>query len=289
MSALGSLLKEILGKVARRGSMSSQTPELVFGGLKLKRCRHGWMLFSGPYVGKSLELYGEYSEAEVDIFRMFVRPGDAAIDVGANIGSLTLPLAALAGPAGRVYAFESHPEVFNVLCANLALNQIRNVLPANAFVATGPGVETASRNWGKHAYVGNIWQPRFERLDALELPACTLLKIDVDGNELEVLRSAAETIARCRPVLYFENDVEEKSAPLVQHVLDLGYRVYLHRAPIFRPDNFFGNPVNEWAPADIISRMMLAIPRERAQRIEHLPEVHTADEGWKPLRTGVGA
>ena len=90
-----------------------------FGKNHLKRCKYGWMLFNGPYIGKCFELYGQYSESEVRIFRTFIKPGDTVIDVGANIGDLTLPMSLLAGPAGRVYAFESHSDTFHVLAANL--------------------------------------------------------------------------------------------------------------------------------------------------------------------------
>jgi tRNA G37 N-methylase Trm5 len=108
---------------------------MQYGNNKLQRCRYGWMLFHGPYIGKCFELYGQYSEAEVRIIRSFVRPGDAAIDVGANIGDLTLPMSRFAGDTGRVYAVESHADTFHVLCANLALNQIKNTKAINAFIA----------------------------------------------------------------------------------------------------------------------------------------------------------
>src|SRR5436309_8777627 len=97
---------------------------LQFGPLTLKRCKYGWMLFAGPYIGKCFELYGQYSEAEVTMMRKFVRDGGTVLDVGANIGDLTLPLSQMVGVTGKVYAIESHPDVFNVLCANLALNSI---------------------------------------------------------------------------------------------------------------------------------------------------------------------
>jgi hypothetical protein len=61
-----------------------------FGDLQLKACKYGWMLFAGPYIGKCFELYGEYSEAEVDAMRLFLTEGSYAIDVGANIGDLTV-------------------------------------------------------------------------------------------------------------------------------------------------------------------------------------------------------
>lgn len=239
------------------------------------------MLFHGPYLGKCFELYGQYSEDEVRILRAFIRPGETAIDVGANIGDLTLPLSACVGEAGRVFAIESHADAFNVLCANLALNQIHNVRPINAFVATSDQVDTASANWGKYGYVSKLWQPPFLAIDALGLEACAFLNVDVDGNELEVVRSAAATIDRLRPVLYLENDVQEKSAALLDHLLRLGYDVHWHPAPIFEPENFFGNPVNHWAPRTIISQMILCLPREKAAgaRISLRP-VADRDEWW---------
>src|SRR5260221_9055050 len=105
---------------------------MQFGALKLKHCRYGWMLFSGPYIGKCFDLYGQYSESEVAMMRAFLTEGGTVIDVGANIGDLTLPISQIVGPSGKVFAIESHPEVFNVLCANLAINQVRNTLPINA-------------------------------------------------------------------------------------------------------------------------------------------------------------
>ena len=122
----------------------------------MMRCKYGWMLFGGPYIGKCFELYGQYSEEEVRIIRAFVKPGDTAIDVGANIGDLTLPMALFAGDAGRVYAFESHIDAFNVLCANLALNQVSNTRPINAFVATSDQVDTSSSTWGSQPRICTV-------------------------------------------------------------------------------------------------------------------------------------
>jgi FkbM family methyltransferase len=251
------------------------------GNLTLKHCRYGWMLFSGPFIGKCFDLYGQYSESEVAMMRNFVKPGSTVIDVGANIGDLTLPLAQMVGDSGRVFAVESHPELFNVLCANLALNQIRNTAPINAFVATSPEVDTASPVWGKDAYVGDRWKPRFTALDDLDLAALDLVKVDVDGKELDVLQSGAMRIERFRPVLYFENDVKEASPALMRFVMrDLGYAAYWHPAPIFDEDNYFGNREIHWAPKRIISMMILAIPRERKVDLQGLRPVSDSDEWW---------
>ena len=255
---------------------------MQFGKFKLKHCKYGWMLFAGPYIGKCFDLYGQYSESEVAMMRTFLREGSTVIDVGANIGDLTLPLSRIVGDSGRVYAIESRPDTFNVLCANLALNSILNTKPINAFIATSDQVDTGSKEWGQFAYVSEIWETRFLPLDALELKACDLIKVDVDGKELEVLESGAMQIEKHRPVLYFENDVRESSPALLSFVMDeLGYDLYWHVAPIFDAKNFFGNPENHWAPNNICSVMVLGLPSERKLQIQGLRRVSGKDDWWE--------
>jgi FkbM family methyltransferase len=251
---------------------------MQFGKLSLNRCRHGWMLYFGPYIGKCFELYGEYSEAELDLMRAFLREGDTAVDVGANIGDLTVPLSGIVGRSGHVYAIESNPDTFNVLCANLALNGIQNTRPMNAFVA----VDVPRANVAESTpFMSERWPTPRISLDSLALETCRLIKVDVDGGELDVLRSGEMQIERFRPILYFENDVREKSADLLSFAMDvLGYSLYFHPAPIFNEENFFGNPVNHWAPKVIKSWMMLGIPRESDLRI-NLNPLTSPDEWWE--------
>src|ERR1043165_865505 len=99
------------------------------GMVAIRRCRYGTMMYlrKDMYVGRSFAEYGEYSEGEVDIFRQVLRPGDLALDIGANLGSHTLPLAQFVGPTGGVYAFEPQRILFQILCGNVALNEIGNV------------------------------------------------------------------------------------------------------------------------------------------------------------------
>ncbi len=258
---------------------------MQFGNLALTRCKYGWMLHCGPFIGKCFELYGQYSESEVAMMRQFLRAGDTVIDIGANHGDLTLPLSRIVGESGRVYAVESHPDVFNVLCANLALNGIRNTMPVNAFIAATEHPDT-SGPWGPTAYVAEPWRTHFLALDALELQACHLMKIDVDGNEVEVLKSGEMQIERFRPVLYFENDVHEKSEQLLSFAMHtLGYDLYWHAAPIFDEDNFLGNRVNHWAPDEIVSLMIVGVPAERRSPVANLVRIANASEWWPGMTT----
>jgi hypothetical protein len=254
---------------------------MQFGPLKLKRCLYGWMLYSGPYIGTCFDLYGEYSESEVAMMRALIQAGDTAIDVGANIGDLTLPLARLVGEKGRIYAIESHPENYHVLCANLAMNGIANTKAINRFVAASDQVDTASPAWGEFAFVSEKWGPSFLALDQLDVTGCKLIKVDVDGKELEVLKSGEMLIERFRPFLYVENDVREASHDLIAFMQEkLGYDLYWHAAPVFRPDNFFANPVDHWAPNGIASLMMLGVPSESQRKVEGLRRVEGPRDWW---------
>ena len=89
----------------------------------LVRAKHGLMLFNknDTYIGRSIGKYGEFSEGEIAIFDQLCRPGDIVVEVGANIGTHTLPIAKMVGVAGRVHAFEPQRIVFQTLCANMAL------------------------------------------------------------------------------------------------------------------------------------------------------------------------
>jgi hypothetical protein len=62
---------------------------------------------TAAYIGRSFDLYGEYSEGEARLFARLVGPGMVAVDVGANIGAYTLVFSRLVGPSGLVVAIEA--------------------------------------------------------------------------------------------------------------------------------------------------------------------------------------
>jgi FkbM family methyltransferase len=271
----------ILRRIARPlPQPATQEAVMQIGRHKLTLCKYGWMLHAGPFIGKCFELYGQYSESEVNVLRAFLKPGDTVLDIGANIGDLTLPMSRFVGDTGKVYAVESHSDTYHVLCANLALNGIQNVKALNCFIADSAEVDTAGP-WGKYGYVSAVWGTSVVSIDSLGIENCAFLKIDVDGKELEVLRSARGLIGKCRPVIYFENDDRAVSAALMDHAMRQEYDLYWHPAPIFEPNNYFGNPTNHWAPKSILSFMVLGIPGERRQNYAiKLRKIADKDEWW---------
>src|SRR5579864_1367079 len=85
-----------------------------------------WALRGDRYITACLATYGEYCEAEADVFRQLLKPGMTVVEAGANIGAHTLMLAKACAP-GRLIAFEPQQRVFQLLCANLAANGVDNV------------------------------------------------------------------------------------------------------------------------------------------------------------------
>ncbi len=244
--------------------------------LALGACRHGIMLYAPQdrFIGGALARYGEFSEGEQDLFRQMVRPGDTVVEVGANIGAHTVPLARLAGPAGRVLAFEPQRAIFQMLCANLALNGLGQVEATQAALGAAAGTlhvpeadYTGAGNFGGIALATEGGAPvPVMTLDSLGLPALRLLKVDVEGMEAEVLSGGRDTIARLRPLLYVENDREAKSAALIRLILGMGYRLFWHLPRMFNPNNYRGVAENGFGP--IISINMVGVPAEQPVRTD---------------------
>lgn len=118
---------------------------------------------------------------------------------------------------------------------------------------------------------------RLLRPDMVALENCHLIKIDVEGMELEVLQGAGETLAKHRPALYIENDRKDKSPGLIAHLLAADCRIFWHRPPLFTPDNFFANGDNAFD--QLISQNKLCLPSERKFEVGGLVEITSPEAG----------
>lgn len=137
-------------------------------------------------------------------------PGDAFVDVGANVGLLSLRAAAVVGPAGRVISIEAHPRTSDFLRRNVALNGFRQVQVLATAVGERAGTLTFQdrssddQNSVDPTGSGPIEVP-VESLDVLLPPErverVALLKIDVEGFELWALRGATRLLERTDRVL----------------------------------------------------------------------------------------
>lgn len=241
---------------------------------KLVKARHGWFLANSQdiFIGRGLLEYGEYCEFECQTLTSLLRPEMDAVEVGANNGVLTVPLARhLAGMGQRLLVVEPQPVVFQNLCANVALNTLFNVQTENVACSDAPGVlhfptidYRQENNFGgvSMADAGFEQTVRAVPLDEL-VPAdfrVGLIKVDVEGFELRVLAGAQKTIAKHRPYIYLENDRREHSKQLIEWLWQANYKVWWYAPVIFNPDNFAGNPHDKHPPYVAIN--MIAFPVE---------------------------
>ena len=148
--------------------------------------------------------FGLHDEA---VFHHLLRPGDVFIDVGANVGAFTLAASAIVGPKGRVFAVEAHPKIVRYLRGNIALNRAENVtvIPAAAGEKNGKAYLTSQRSDDLNFISQSGIQVPVLALDSvIPLLPIRLMKVDVEGAELAVLKGAREILARTEFV-YFES------------------------------------------------------------------------------------
>jgi FkbM family methyltransferase len=179
---------------------------------------------------------GERSDEERLIAR-YLHPGDCMIDVGANIGTLTLTAAARVGPTGAVYAFEPHPRTFGYLQENIALNGCTNVRALNFALGDRQGAVQFSdiRSDDQNSIItsGKGITVPIHPLDDLEIaqPLIHLLKIDTEGYEKFVFQGARRLLTRTLTA-YFESwdtsfaKYGYHSADLFDWLESTGFRIF---------------------------------------------------------------
>lgn len=255
--------------------------------VKVAPCRHGTFVFwpHDKYIGRALDEYGEYSEGEVKLFAQLLKPGHVVVEVGSNIGTLTVPLAKLVGASGRVFAFEPQRIVFQQMCANLALNALFNVWASPCAVGSRTGeIGVPPVDYSQEGNFGGVElmakSPEMVQMMALDDTPFRpdFLKIDVEGMEIDVLLGGQKKIETCRPAIYCENDRAIKSPALIQALIDLKYDMWWHMPPLFNPDNFRGAVTNFYGP--MVSVNMLCFPSELKLKVNGLRAVNGPDDVW---------
>lgn len=173
--------------------------------------------------------------------RSVLRPGDTAIDVGANYGFVTLVMAHSVSPGGRVFSFEINPDVARTLAGTLVANGMERVVtltPKGAGPRAGHGLVTVDETIER----SNVGRVRF-------------LKIDTDGADYGVLKGATRVLESYQPVVVIE--MHENAREIHDLLYAYGYRCFV---------SIDGRPLvpGEW-PANLIASLSpLVIPAKGA-------------------------
>ncbi len=224
----------------------------------LRALRHpehcGATTFEVPFVGYAypgqkdrwidwiVYFYGAYEQDELETMRRLMADRPAvALDIGANVGHHSLYMASF---CAQVHAFEPYEKVASAIDDKIRRNSLQHVhvhrvglsdqervldFYAPQGVNTGTGTFVATHEAQNNSLVGQLRVVKADDyLASLQLQRVDLIKIDVEGFELSVLRGLPETLRRHRPVVMLElSDDARRSLPSLAALMALfptGYR-----------------------------------------------------------------
>jgi len=235
----------------------------------------------GTLIGWNVHFFGNYEPEVRTQIKRWLAPGLTAVDVGANVGWHALLMASIVGPSGRVFAFEPNDSTRARLMAAIDGNRLSQIAVdpravSDRIGAAGFQAPQAGQVWdgtgrltGAPAEGGHTG-PSVEciTLDAFVsergIEKLALIKIDVEGWELSVLRGARRTLETLGPAIVFEYDPAYvarcggSGAALTSCLADAGYVLFEldpRRAPLAVPrldeagGNFLALPASRAEPA----------------------------------------
>jgi FkbM family methyltransferase len=227
-----------------------------------------------PVIGRILRHHGEFARIESDLIIAYLRlaEGGAYLDIGANIGTIALPIA-VAHPKVRVIAVEAQRIVAGMLAANALNNHLYNVDVIHAAAGAEPGLMQFPQgflgareiNFGVVGATIDVLPTENVRLCTLDeiAPADTrFVKIDVEGFEPEVLKGARRLINETKPAWLLEANPNtmEAARETMQTFFDAGYRLFWFFAPFVSP---------------------------AARKVPRVPQSHVGDMNFLALPPGV--
>lgn len=187
------------------------------------------------YVDPDLVTLFENSEEFMwECFAKYLGECSVFVDIGAHIGKYAVPVAKALGECGLVVAIEPHPDNYGLLLRNIDLNKLRNVVALRIaawsseeeltlFTGEYSTRHSVKKNHGLGSIVVKA-KPLDNVLEEIGVNRVDLIKIDVEGAEVEVLKGMSETMKRHHPVIVVE--VWSENSKLVEEIVSqFGYRV----------------------------------------------------------------
>ncbi len=181
---------------------------------------YGFNIYIDPVIDngveKSIYYTGTYEKGTLDIIQSMLQKGDVFVDVGANIGLMSILAAKSVGDTGKVISFEPNPKTRDVLEQNIAVNTISNIQVSK--FAIGNKIEETKiyDRWDSNRGSASLIKPDYET-DSYTINTITLndffktnktkirmIKLDIEGYELEALKGAKEILETQTPMLIVE-------------------------------------------------------------------------------------
>ena len=229
-------------QLARRAYIEWRPPRAGYSALPVA---WGVSLLADPgmTIGRSIQTTGIHDLAVTEVLARLIQAGDTVVDAGAHIGYMAILAAFAAAPHGHVLAWEPHPDLFNVLERNVARVATRcrmaKITLRNAALASESGnaelvfPDVAASNDGTShlAYAGSpagrSVPVKVETIDEILGDAPVgVMKLDVEGSELQVLRGASRALrdGRIRHIVFEEH--QGPASEVVRLLESVGYEIF---------------------------------------------------------------
>jgi FkbM family methyltransferase len=233
----------------------------------------------------------EITQAQIDFYAQFIQKGDFLIDIGAHTGDTTVPMAVATGKQGKILALEPNPYVFKILEKNSTLNKDAGfIIPlrkaatleegiftfnySDASFCNGGYLEKIKNNRHNHNYSleveGINLQEYLLTNHSADLNQLSLLKVDAEGYDKEILKTIPRILEEYQPVILVEcykRLNEEERIDLYQTITSLGYQLF--KIASFKRDTAY-LPLTENKMNDERHFEMLAIPSGKEQLLKRL-------------------
>lgn len=211
-------------------------------------------------IGTCLHYYGEWAQQEFDLFENLLTAESNVLDVGANIGTHAVYFSKKCNK-GNVIAIEPQIYIFEMLAANILLNGCYNTIPIHAGASSKPGVAKMVNfnpfvehkiNYGEFKI--NYDADKGIDTDIIVLDKYTslnrfsLIKLDVEGLEVDVLDGARKILKEHKPFLYIEFNNKQGNDQLLNKIYELDYVPYWHIYTKHNPNNYNKQQTNIWEP-----------------------------------------
>ena len=190
-------------------------------------------------------IYYGFREKSKELLLENIKENDTVIDVGANVGEISLRAANIVGnKGGKIYSFEPDLINFNRFLNNIKINAVKNITPINKGLGNVDGVFNLSvvdeNNRGMNRIVESNESLNTSKIEVtildnyIKLKNITrvdLIKIDTEGFEMNVIKGAKNLLKRFRPILFIELDeknlIDQNSSPkeIIKHLINLNYNI----------------------------------------------------------------
>ena len=219
---------------------------------------YSYICYENDTISNSLADYGYWENKLIQYTEKYLTDNSVILDIGANIGTWSIPLAI---KNRKIYSFEPFDSSFYALCGNIFINKKENniyprqcaltdnvnknttlMLPELVNIGGCKLIETDLNTENKYSLA---------TIDSFSFDTVDLIKLDVEGHELNVLKGGVNTIARCKPVIMFEcwapdsihwNNIPNTGGELMEYIESIGYKI--NKINIDGNDNYQATPLS---------------------------------------------